>query len=230
MDTWVPVAPDHIFLLLWDACPSRKMLSGCASGKKHNKLIYAARYSGSDHKGQYRFLKSVPAGLLEGFTVQFFGAGPRSQVQKDIEAVAMERNISVEVNGKVTQHTLMRKVCHSKGSIIFSCSDANPRVAYEGLPAGNPVFASAQTNLPRVMLEQPFVFHDDWENGAQEGMPGFRAFMDMIRQLNAESHERIAEISNRHLLDHGSVYKGAIEKLGLNRAAEYKRSGSKHHR
>ena len=163
----------------------------------------------------------MPEGLLEGFTVQFFGDGLRSQVRKDIEALAKERNISVEVNGKVNQHTLMRKVCHSKGSVIFSRSDANPRVAYEGLPAGNPVFASAQTHLPKVMLEQPFVFHDDWKHGAQHGMPGFRAFMEMLRQLNAENREHIAEISNRHLLDHGSVYKGAIEKLGLDRAADY---------
>ena len=197
------------------------MLSGCASEKKRNNLIYAARYSGNCYKGQLQFLKSVPTGLLDGFTVQFFGGGLRSQYQKNIEAVAKEHNISVEVNGHVTQHTLMRKVCHSKGSVIFSENDANPRAAYEGLPAGNPVFASAQTHLPKVMLEQPFVFQDDWATGAQEGMPGFRAFMDMIRRLNAESRERIAEISNRHLLDHGSVYKGAIEKLGLDLAADY---------
>ena len=68
-------------------------LSGCASGHKEDTLIYAARYSAL---GQAAFLRSaIPANLLRGFKVRFFGPGLTYSIRAELEAAAKQRTLTL---------------------------------------------------------------------------------------------------------------------------------------
>eukprot|EP00192_Tetraselmis_astigmatica_P021216 CAMPEP_0117674238 /NCGR_PEP_ID=MMETSP0804-20121206/14922_1 /TAXON_ID=1074897 /ORGANISM="Tetraselmis astigmatica, Strain CCMP880" /LENGTH=284 /DNA_ID=CAMNT_0005483075 /DNA_START=365 /DNA_END=1219 /DNA_ORIENTATION=- len=191
------------------------VLHGCATGRKDNTLIYAARYSYSDHKGQRAFLSSVQPEDLEGFTIHFFG-GNLYEVEDELTKLAISRNISISLHGYVPQEELLQYICRARGMVLFSRGDANPRVAYEGFPAGNPVYLSAEVSIPESVKQLDFVFFDTQKHlgGPEQQLPGFHKFMETLKGSSSSYHLNIRREA-MVLLHHDSVYSSICVELGL---------------
>mmetsp|Transcript_12630 Transcript_12630/g.29979 ORF Transcript_12630/g.29979 Transcript_12630/m.29979 type:complete len:443 (+) Transcript_12630:307-1635(+) len=186
-------------------------LDGCGRAKREDTLIYAARYSESDHKGQANFLESVHEGELDGFTVRFFGSAFNENVSARLQTIAKSRNISIDVVRKIPQTELLNAMCHAKGVVIFPRSDSNPRVVYEALLTGCPVYVSSDANVPQKLIKLPFVFSDSRKKPVY-----FHSFMEFIREAGTttDTFEAIRTQSS-HMLRPENVYEDLLRKLGL---------------
>lgn len=89
----------------------------------------AAEHVCSVHRqGQSTFLRSVPSEALEGYKIQFFGEGLTQETSEQLKDIADSRKIRIETHGRVPMEKLVGFICRSKGSILYSRKDANPRV------------------------------------------------------------------------------------------------------
>mmetsp|Transcript_24341 Transcript_24341/g.67666 ORF Transcript_24341/g.67666 Transcript_24341/m.67666 type:complete len:330 (-) Transcript_24341:43-1032(-) len=204
LDTDFPKPPDQAYT---------RALHGCASRPKDDILVYIARYASSDHKGQQSFLRNVSPEDLQGYTVHFFGDNLK-EVANELRSLAASRGIDVQLHGKTEHLKLMEYVCQAKGIVLFSRTDANPRVAYEGLPAGNPVYLSAEISLPPYFRSLPFVFMDSHRKADIHGLAHFHDFMEAVRGGSAEYHRGIKNLA-KELLDQNFVYHRICHELGL---------------
>ena len=184
-------------------------LNSCASTPKQNVLVFPGMYSNSDEKGQVAFLRAVTGEDLRGFTVRFFGSGLTQEIANRIRAIAKAKAISVSVDGLVDQSWLMHQMCVSKGVISFSKYDSNPRVVYEGLPAGNPVYISSETKIPITVHRQGFIFSDSNAQAVAKTLPdglvGFRFFMHAVRSADPQYHTAVSSIAHT-IMDHHAIY------------------------
>ena len=202
--------------------PSKESLAitrHCGSGKKEKTVIYAARYSTGGHKGQERFLAAIDPEDVAGFKIVFYGHNLKPGIKKNLERIAAERGLKIEVNGFVRHETLMLKLCNAKGTIIFSKRDMNPRVAYEGMPAGNPVYLSTETHVPAAIRALPFVFADSCQavkHGGQreDALPEFHFFMQAVRHADQKYHEHVSRYALQ-ALDRTRVYHRICVDSGL---------------
>mmetsp|Transcript_39408 Transcript_39408/g.102083 ORF Transcript_39408/g.102083 Transcript_39408/m.102083 type:complete len:528 (-) Transcript_39408:337-1920(-) len=156
-------------------------LARCARPEvpKKRELMYVGRYAG--WKGQLNFLQRVDPTLLRGYTIKFYGQGSRGYAQR-LKTTAARRNISAEVSPRGIPHArLMLHTCASAGQVHLAYSDNNPRAAYEGLYAGNPLLVSERSNLPDVLRQQPFVTTVDPHDPAALNA-GMARFLDMVQR------------------------------------------------
>lgn len=90
------------------------------------------------------------------------------------------------------------------------------------MPAGNFLYISKDSNLPQRVQNLPFVFvdkHMQSKNGAGNvNMTGFRNFMTAVKKAGKKTHASIQKIANKHVLDHGTIYRNLMIDLGLRNA------------
>eukprot|EP00951_Prasinocladus_malaysianus_P043414 scaffold541615_cov48-Prasinocladus_malaysianus.AAC.1 len=171
----------------------KQHLQGCAYGEKQNDILFTGRFQTSDHKGQLKFLQTVPPEELRGFTVHYYGGLPTQEhefqfVKDRLESTGRELGISVVVHGMVEHEKLLAHMCRARGAVLFPKSDMNPRAAYESLPAGNPVYVVEEAGLPHAFLDLPYVFHDRRRGDKHNHTyPGFEQYMETLR---ASSQDR----------------------------------------
>mmetsp|Transcript_34692 Transcript_34692/g.98304 ORF Transcript_34692/g.98304 Transcript_34692/m.98304 type:complete len:424 (+) Transcript_34692:163-1434(+) len=184
-------------------------VNSCATTPKQNVLIFPGLYSESDEKGQVAFLRAINGEDLQGYSIRFFGSGLTDTIANRIRAIAKVKGISVSVDGLVDQSWLMHQMCVAKGVVSFSKFDSNPRVVYEGLPAGNPVYISSETKIPITIHRQGFIFSDSHDHAVAktlpDGMVGFRFFMHAVRAADPQYHRAISEIAHI-IMDHHAIY------------------------
>lgn len=180
----------------------------CAATPKQDILIFPGMYTESDEKGQAAFLQAIDPVLVQGYNIRFFGAGLTDQIADRLHMIADRRRISISVDGLIDQKMLMHEMCTAKGIVSFSTFDANPRVVYEGLPAGNPVYISSETKIPITVHRQGFIFSDSnarARSNPGEGLIGFRFFMHAIANADPDYHVAVSEIAH-DIMDHDRVY------------------------
>eukprot|EP00951_Prasinocladus_malaysianus_P000219 scaffold1647_cov32-Prasinocladus_malaysianus.AAC.1 len=100
----------------------------------------------------------MPAEEFKGFTLHFYGEEPSREqeminVKAALEHIASERGIKVVVHRYTPHERLLAHLCRARGNVVFPRSDMNPRAAYEGLPAGNPVYVNEEAMLPQAFLD-----------------------------------------------------------------------------
>eukprot|EP00192_Tetraselmis_astigmatica_P005943 CAMPEP_0117694668 /NCGR_PEP_ID=MMETSP0804-20121206/27624_1 /TAXON_ID=1074897 /ORGANISM="Tetraselmis astigmatica, Strain CCMP880" /LENGTH=516 /DNA_ID=CAMNT_0005508479 /DNA_START=210 /DNA_END=1760 /DNA_ORIENTATION=- len=190
--------------------------AGCPAAPKRDVLIYASRFSSSDHKGQLAFLQNVPTEELQGFSIWFFGVDLTDEIKGQLEATAERRGIRINVLGMVSQQELWEQMCTAKGIITFPKYDMNPRVAYEAFPAGNPVYLSWESNMPEAIRSLPFVFSDRHYDVQrhQEEMIGFRFFMNFVRTADKVQLEAVRRMAMK-LLEPSHVYLQLCKQMGV---------------
>ena len=200
-----------------EALESVDSATNCAAKPKQNYLIFTGVYGKADRKGQKAFLENVDPADVKGFKLYFFGGELTDKIKEELMHIADRRGIDIAVSGTVTHRWMVHYICYSKGMIVFSKYDVNPRSAYEGLPAGNPVYISGETELPEGVWELPYVFSDsnrDARRGVAPGLPGFKLFMHAVRSADIHYHLDVKNWALR-LLDHDRVYGRICEELGL---------------
>ena len=205
------VIPDNEFLKPIATEAYEDMMSYCSRVKKTNRLLYVGRYVAK--KGQVEFLSIVNPRLLSGYVVDFYGAGfERREVVEQMRQIATDRGISITINKAVDHSKLLRLYCAASGQIHFAKSDNNPRAAYEGLYAGNPLFVTHNSKLPPVIYDQGFVT-PVWSNAtADDFNSSFRKFMAMVRKKSIR-HTIGAWVDRNMRPD--TVYKELCSRIGI---------------
>jgi len=205
------VIPDNEFLKPIAMEAYDDMMGYCSHVKKSKRLLYVGRYV--DKKGQVEFLSMVNPQHLSGYTVDFYGAGYESKsIIDNMRKIAKERGISITINKQVDHAKLLRLYCAASGQIHFAKGDNNPRAAYEGLYAGNPLFVTLNSKLPAVIYKQPFVA-PVWAN-ATSGIfnQSFGRFMEMVKSSSTRKRISIWVDSN---MRPDSVYRGLCSRIGV---------------
>jgi hypothetical protein len=152
-------------------------------------------------KGQVAFLEAVRPRLLEGYRLVFY-SGENSVATRAVSdallSVAMARGLNVEVHlDPVPLEELLSRACSAAGVIQFSMRDENPRVVYELLYAGLPVFVTREARTPDALNEQPFVRVVDYVDGV-------RSSAHQRHVMNRELHAFLA-------LTREATVRGAME-------------------
>lgn len=179
-------------------------ISTSAYRAREPTLIYSGQYR--PNKGQLDFLRKLDAASLGPFVVEMFGYFPLHSTSNltgewyEIKRLANSEKLSGKIiahNGRIPHILMMGKMATASGLIHFSSSDRNPRVLYEALYFGLPLFVSIQS-MPYIGLQcKPFVQLADVEESAA----------DMNRRLRKWT---------RYLVENEKV-KHAI-RLGLNKS------------
>ena len=157
----------------------RSFRKWCSSIERNNTLLYIARYK--SFKGQVAFLNAMDPRLLGGYTVEFLSSSINKHRAREIEEAAAARGINAKVHREgLSREQLQSVMCSAKGTVHFAAADANPRVLYESILAGLPVFITAQSRFPQVMHNQRFVHVTDFDDTAKanEDFARFLRFLE----------------------------------------------------
>jgi len=183
----------------------------CSRASKEDVLVYPARFSEHDHKGQAHFLQHISPRDLDGFAVEFYGFGNKPEVFDSLLTIARERNITARVLGQVSQEELLRAMCRAKGVVLCPRHDSNPRVVYEAVLTGCPVYVCLEANVPEKMLALPFVFS---ENRLE--MLRFPEFMRaVVEEGGSPDYFRSIQRRSSKMLRPEAVYGDVVRSLGL---------------
>ena len=146
---------------------------------RQRTLIYIGSYRPT--KGQLQFLRKVDPKALGPFVLEFYGVR-QPDLGDDWTAMVAEAE-SPRLRGKVrlrdvkvNHETMMEAMTRASGLIHYSSGDRNPRVIYEALYFGLPVFVSTQS-MPYIGLQcQPFATLTDANARAAKGCenPNFK--------------------------------------------------------
>jgi hypothetical protein len=186
----------------------------CARTPKAEKLMYVGRYT--EGKGQLSFLETVDPAAVAGYELEFFGGDYHdNELPAMLRKVAKRRNISVTVHAEVSHQKLLHSYCQSAGLIHYAKGDNNPRVAYEALYAGTPLFVTRNANLPERIYRQNFVESLEW--GSEEFSAKFQGFMDMIK--SPKTHEEVHAWVDRYLVP-DKVYRNLCTSVGVCKGAK----------
>ena len=131
-----------------------------AAAPRPRTLIYIGSYRPT--KGQLEFLRKLDPRALGPFSLEFYGLR-QPDLGDDWTAIVAEAE-SPRLRGKVRLHDarvsheiMMEAMTRASGLVHYSGGDRNPRVLYEALYFGLPVFVSVQS-MPYIGLQcQPFV-------------------------------------------------------------------------
>lgn len=154
-----------------------------AQFSRERTLIYVGSYR--PNKGQLDFLRIIDRKALGPFRLEFYGARQAEVGGDDYEA--LQREVEARWQGKVVLHDaklkhedMVRVMAKSSGLIHFSNGDRNPRVLYEALMFGLPVFVSVQA-MPYIGLQcQPFVTLTDTNGTKEEVAAHLRRFVKYL--------------------------------------------------
>lgn len=187
----------------------------CHAHDKVNDLIYVGRFD-KPEKGQAAFLKRADPDLLAGFTVHFYGAKVSAgrEAIVALQELAVRRGIRVQVHGEVPKRELLAHVCRAAGQLHYAMRDDNPRAAYEGIYAGNPLLVTEESNVAKELRQQPFVVSTGYQRGGLNA--DLARFMRMVRQTRSShaARNRIFSFAkDRMLADHVNLE--LCQRMGL---------------
>ena len=93
-------------------------------------------------------------------------------------------------------------------------NDNNPRVVYEALSAGNPVFVTPESNLPDILYQHSGFVSSVSKNATRsEFALAFHEFMEHVR--DPEEVRPAIRSFVHEFLDPQRVYEGVARKMGL---------------
>lgn len=93
--------------------------------------------------------------------------------------------------------------------------DANPRVVYESVLAGLPVFVSEESRVPRIFRAQQFVFPTKRDSIKPNLNNDFKKFMEYVKSASRyEMSQRMDEFVSREMLEHRALSK-ICARLGI---------------
>lgn len=98
------------------------------------------------------------------------------------------------------------------GQVHYASGDNNPRAAYEGLYAGNPLFVSTSSRLPSRVYEQRFVVGLPFGAPQTEFDGAFEEFMTLVRS-NRTQHEVHYWVEKN--LQPASIYTEVCRQIGI---------------
>jgi len=115
---------------------------------------------------------------------------------------------------------MQRHLCTAKGLVHFAREDANPRIVYEAMLAGLPVFTTYESNLPPILVEQEFmtVVHSQTaprsSSNRKTVQQMFQRFMeDKVRQQRNVA-ERIWQFVDKELAEDRAFHPVCV-KMGI---------------
>ena len=200
-----------------------QMKGMCPQQTKINILLYVGRYKPA--KGQLAFLQAVDPRDLEGYVVHFYGSdinASKGDYYKELEALAMQRGISIVLHEPVPKQAVLRQYCRAAGIIHYSSGDNNPRVLYEALYGEIPVFTTPETLLSDTMYEQEFVTSVG-ATKPEEFHDAFRRFMGQVK--DSDRWRPVIREFVDNVLNPDNVYRRLCVKMGIC-AAESKTGAS----
>lgn len=114
---------------------------------------------------------------------------------------------------------LLSEMCKAKGLVHYARADANPRVVYESIVAGLPVFVSEQSNIPQKLQQQPFVHVTPWEpirtRSIRKLNKDFSKFMKYISSVNQKKLQATIDKFISSELTEEASYNGICIKMGI---------------
>mmetsp|Transcript_25771 Transcript_25771/g.72132 ORF Transcript_25771/g.72132 Transcript_25771/m.72132 type:complete len:495 (+) Transcript_25771:357-1841(+) len=188
----------------------------CAREHKSNDLLYVGRYQES--KGQLIFLETVDPNELEGYHLHFYGSNMNqgSGYHVRMQEVARARNITVTIHPPVEKAVLLKHYCRAVGQIHYASGDNNPRAAYEGLYAGNPLFISFESKVNQELYSADFVVGVKY--ASPEFSASFKHYMRLVRnQLLLQG--RIQTFVDAHFSP-DQIYRRLCVQMGICSASE----------
>ena len=91
----------------------------------------------------------------------------------------------------------------------------NPRVAYEGLYAGIPLFITKRSDIPAPLFNQPFVAGTDWDSDVNQDFGKFRDMLSVDWRSNPRWQDFVL-----HKMSPLAVYTDICRDIGLCKPAE----------
>jgi len=178
-------------------------------------LVYVGAFRAN--KGQLAFLQKLRPSALRGFGVHFYGTRQPGQeaAWAAVEAAASKLGEHCVVHEERVSHDeLMAVMSRASGMIHYSSSDRNPRVLYEALSYGVPLFLTTQS-MPYVGLQcTDFVFLTDFTGNAETLEIDLAKFIDYVGkdgQTPAAQIRRTVEAE----LSAQPVFSSLCQRLGL---------------
>ena len=174
-------------------------------------LIYAGPYRST--KGQLAFLQKLnPKSLPDSFTIEMYGARPSNDTSglngvtddwdniiKEISSKRWRQRI-VAFDNRISHVKMMRRMSTASGLIHYASADRNPRVLYEALYFGLPLFVTVQS-MPYVGLQcHSFVTLTDADAPASIMNTQFQQFTNMIQQSERAKKTTNNDENSRALL------------------------------
>lgn len=201
-----------------------EMRNFCKHTPKEKTLMYVGRYT--EGKGQLSFLKTVVPAALAGYDIEFFGGDYHgNDLPGRLRQTARDRNISITVHSEVSHHQLLHSYCKSAGLVHYAKGDNNPRVAYEALYAGSPLFVTKNAKLPGRIYEQTkFVTSLEWGVSKEEFATKFQSFMDMVK--SSKTQKDVYSWVDRALVPDG-IYRKLCVAVGVCSAPSSRSHSSK---
>ena len=149
------------------------------------RLIYAGHYRRT--KGQVDFLRMLDPKSLGPFTIELYGTRPINGSLGDdwdlihdiIKAKRLQGKV-VAFEDRISHLKLMGKLASASGLVHFANSDRNPRILYEALYFGLPLFVTIQS-MPYVGLQcQNFVTLADADDTADAMNAQFQQWTNIL--------------------------------------------------
>ncbi|KAJ8602585.1 hypothetical protein CTAYLR_008770 [Chrysophaeum taylorii] len=191
------------------------------------RLIYVGQFRYS--KGQVAFLRKLDEASLGPFTLELRGSRPKDadDAWDDIyDEIRRFQRVRIS-NSRVSHESMMRDLATASGLIHYSSGDRNPRVLYEALYFGLPLFVSIQS-MPYVALQcQSFVALTDVDRDAATMNAELKAWVDGLT-LNERRKDKVRRGTRNattyqaailaYVRDHltpARVYHNLCERFGL---------------
>lgn len=205
------VIPDTSYMKPLDDASLEQIQDKCSMSNRQNDIMYVGRFVSS--KGQDKFLETVDPRLLEGYTVHFYGSFLNAPLLDFLPDIAKRRGISIAIHQSVSKAALLDMFCSSSGLVHFA-SDNNPRVPYEGVSTGNPLFTTYDADLHSDIYKQSFVTSVYFNATEEEFNQKFRRFMSQVRRED-RSWETELQAFVRENLQPRKTYLGLCELMGI---------------
>jgi len=191
-------------------------------------LLYVGSFR--PNKGQAALLRKLKPESLGPYTLEFYGlrqAGQESawnEVARLAEMPRLRGKVVIR-DARVSHEKMMRAMARASGLVHYATQDRNPRVLYEALYFGLPLFVATQA-MPYVGLQcRPFVALSDARASADVLNADLSAFTTYLAQDRGDAPLQVAIRSyvERELLAQ-KVYEQLCARLGLCDPACFPRS------
>ena len=132
---------------------SDRRTSFLTHANKKKLLLFPAKIY--PRKGQYEFLESIRAQLLQQFTIRFIGPKSDPVYADKVANICNTKNLSCEFSGRLPQEDILKifKEDSVYGVVSFGFGeiDPNPRIVGESLSCGIPVLVGPTTLVPEIV-------------------------------------------------------------------------------
>lgn len=138
----------------------------------------------------------------------------------ELEKLSESASINITVHESPLQRAdLLSEMCKAKGLVHYASADANPRVVYEAILAGLPVFVTKQSNLPLKVQQQPFVYLTNQYTATNQTIlklnEDFARFMRFVQTAKEDKLQRDIDEFIRTALTEEASYNGICIKMRI---------------